>query len=149
MLLVPCVVAQTLNNRSSAPGPRTRAWEGDKVNWYLEVLRKYAVFSGRSRRKEYWMFFLFNMIVVCVLTIIEALVRSGAQMSVLTSIYSLGVLIPGIAVAIRRLHDTNRSGWWLLICFVPLIGAIVLIVFMTLDSQPGDNQYGPNPKSAV
>ncbi|MGO8781935.1 MAG: DUF805 domain-containing protein [Syntrophobacteraceae bacterium] len=69
--------------------------------------------------------------------------------SVLASIYALGILIPGIAVGVRRLHDTNRSGWWLLLALVPLIGSVVLIVFMVQDSQPGDNQYGQNPKQAA
>ena len=116
------------------------------MNWYLEVLKKYAVFSGRAHRTEYWMFFLFNVIISIVLGFLEGIIGTG---SVLASIYSLAVLIPGIAVSIRRLHDTNRSGWWLLICFVPLIGAIVLIIFLAQDSQAGDNQFGPNPKAVA
>jgi uncharacterized membrane protein YhaH (DUF805 family) len=125
--------------------------KGDNMNWYLEVLRKYAVFSGRARRKEYWMFFLFNLIIFFVLGLIEGFLRIAPQISgsVLATIYALGVLIPGIAVGVRRLHDTNRSGWWLLISLVPLIGAIVILVFMVQDSQPGDNQYGQNPKTAT
>ncbi len=121
------------------------------MNWYLEVLRKYAVFSGRARRKEYWMFFLFNLIIFFVLGFIEGFLRIAPQISgsVLATFYALGVLIPGIAVGVRRLHDTNRSGWWLLISLVPLIGAIVILVFMVQDSQPGDNQYGQNPKTAA
>ena len=121
------------------------------MNWYLEVLRKYAVFSGRARRKEYWMFFLFNLIIFFVLGLIEGFLRIAPQIngSVLASIYALAILIPGIAVGVRRLHDTNRSGWWLLISLVPLIGAIVILVFMVQDSQPGDNQYGQNPKTAT
>ncbi len=121
------------------------------MNWYLEVLRKYAVFSGRARRKEYWMFFLFNLIIYFVLGIIGEIVRIAPQINggVLASIYALGVLIPGVAVGVRRLHDTNRSGWWLLINFVPLIGTVVLIVFMVQDSQTGDNRYGQNPKTAA
>jgi len=113
------------------------------MEWYLGVLKKYAVFDGRARRKEYWMFVLFNIIVSVVLSIIESVV--GIQ-GVLSGLYALAVLLPAIGVSIRRLHDTNRSGWWLLIALVPLIGAIVLIVFTAQDSQPGSNQYGPNPK---
>jgi uncharacterized membrane protein YhaH (DUF805 family) len=138
------------------PGDRLTASEwvpgkGDNMNWYIEVLRKYAVFSGRARRKEYWMFFLFNMIIFCVLSVIEDILRIAPQTngSVLASIYALGILIPGIAVGVRRLHDTNRSGWWLLLALVPLIGSVVLIVFMVQDSQPGDNKYGQNPKQAA
>ncbi len=116
------------------------------MHWYLEGLKKYAVFCGRARRKAYWMFVLFNVIIALVIGIIEGLVGSPGVVGIL---YSLAVLIPGIAVSVRRLHDTNRSGWWLLISLIPLIGFVVLLVFMVQDSQPGANQYGPNPKAAV
>ena len=121
------------------------------MNWYLEVLKKYAVFSGRARRKEYWMFFLFNLIIGFVLSFIEGLAGIAAEsgMNVLATLYSLAVLIPSIAVSVRRLHDTNRSGWWLFISLVPIIGAIVLLVFLVQDSQPDENQYGPNPKAVI
>lgn len=118
------------------------------MNWYLHVLKNYAVFSGRARRAEYWWFFLFNLLASVALSIIDSvtgLVTAGG-IGILGTIYALAVLIPGLAVLVRRLHDTNRSGWWVLIAFVPLIGAIVLLVFAVLDSQPGTNQYGPNPK---
>ena len=116
------------------------------MNWYLEVLKKYAVFTGRARRKEYWMFVLFYLIIAFVLAIIDAVIGTGA---LLYGLYALALLIPNIAVAVRRLHDTGRSGWFLLIGLIPLIGAIVLIVFFVQDSQPGDNQYGPNPKAGT
>ena len=122
------------------------------MNWYLEVLKKYAVFSGRARRKEYWFFVLFNIIISIVLAVIDGVTGSfspEAGMGLLGGIYTLAVLIPGIAVSVRRLHDTERSGWWLLIALVPLIGAIVLLVFMVQDSKPGQNQYGANPKEAT
>ena len=122
------------------------------MNWYLDVLKKYAVFNGRARRKEYWFFSLFNLIIIIVLGVIDGMTGSysaSAGMGLLGGIYMLAVLVPAIAVGIRRLHDTNRSGWWLLIVFVPLIGAIVLLVFMVLDSSPGENQYGANPKEAT
>jgi uncharacterized membrane protein YhaH (DUF805 family) len=120
--------------------------------WYLDVLKKYAVFSGRARRKEYWYFCLFNVIISIVLAIIDVIFGTfsrAAGIGLLGGIYALAVLIPGLAVSVRRLHDRNRSGWWLFIALVPLIGAIVLVVFMVQDSQEGDNQYGPNPKRAV
>ncbi|MCK5860955.1 MAG: DUF805 domain-containing protein [Candidatus Hydrogenedentes bacterium] len=116
------------------------------MNWYLEVLKKYAVFSGRARRKEYWMFALFHLIIVVVLAIVEGLVGSPDVLGIL---YTLAVVIPSIAVGIRRLHDTGRSGWWHLITFVPLIGAIVLIIFMVQSGTPGANQYGADPKETV
>jgi uncharacterized membrane protein YhaH (DUF805 family) len=118
------------------------------MNWYLEVLKKYAVFSGRARRKEYWFFVLFNIIIALALTFIDfstGLYDVEFEIGLLSSLYSLAVLVPSIAVTIRRLHDTGRTGWWFLIAFVPIIGAIVLLVFMVFDSTPGDNQYGPNP----
>ncbi len=119
------------------------------MSWYLEALKKYATFRGRSRRKEYWYFTLFNMIVMLLLMAIDGMMgsfSSKAGIGFLSTIYSLAVIIPGIAVSIRRLHDTSRSGWWLLISFVPIIGGIVLLVFMVQDSKPGENEFGPNPK---
>ena len=121
------------------------------MNWYLAVLKKYAVFSGRARRKEYWFFALFNLIISFVLGFIDGLVGTfslEAGIGLLGGVYALAVLLPGIAVSVRRLHDTGRTGWWLLIALVPLIGAIVLLVFMLLDSKPGSNQYGDTPKGA-
>src|ERR1700675_2863896 len=119
------------------------------MNWYLGALKKYAEFAGRARRREYWFFVLFNLIISAVLSIIDMFVgtySASAGIGVLAGIYTLAVLLPGIGVSIPRLHDTGRSGWWLLIVLVPLVGAIVLLVFMLLDSQPGTNAYGPNPK---
>jgi uncharacterized membrane protein YhaH (DUF805 family) len=119
------------------------------MSWYLAVLKKYAVFSGRARRKEFWMFVLFNVIFSLVAALLDRLLgtRVGETGSGWISIlYSLAVLIPSLAVAIRRLHDVGKSGWWLLISLVPLIGAIWLLVLYIRDGQPGENQYGPNPK---
>lgn len=116
------------------------------MNWYMEVLKKYVVFSGRARRTEYWMFVLFNVIIAVVLNLIEGILKIPA---VLSGLYSLAVFIPGIAVGVRRLHDTGRSGWWMLINLVPFLGFIVFIVFVVQDSQPGENPYGPNPKAAA
>lgn len=122
------------------------------MNWYLSVLRQYAVFKGRARRKEYWFFILFNLIASLLLTVVDFMTGSlNAElgMGLLSGLYSLAVLIPSLAVTVRRLHDTGRTGWWLLIGLIPLIGAIVLLVFMLLDSQPGDNPYGANPKGVT
>jgi uncharacterized membrane protein YhaH (DUF805 family) len=114
------------------------------MNWYLGVLKKYVDFSGRAQRMEYWMFVLINFLVMIGIAIIDFVLGLGF----LGAIYGLGVLLPSIAVGVRRLHDTNRSGWWLLIGLVPVIGVIVLIVFFVQDSQPGANDFGPNPKGA-
>ncbi len=104
--------------------------------WYFDVFKKYAVFSGRARRKEYWMFFLINLIIAFAIGIIEGL--TGAS-DALSNIYSFATLLPSIAVGVRRLHDTDRSGWWLLL-------PIVNIVFLALDGQPERNRFGSNPK---
>ncbi len=122
------------------------------MHWYLKVLKKYAVFNGRSRRKEYWLFFLFNILISIVLSILDRITGNfNAQigMGLLGGIYFLAILIPGIAVTIRRLHDTGRSGWWWLIALIPLIGVIVLLIFMVQDSNPGQNRYGANPKEVT
>lgn len=121
------------------------------MDWYIGVLKKYFVFEGRARRKEYWMFTLFNIIVSIVLGIVDGILglRIGeASIGTLGLIYSLAVLLPCLGVSVRRLHDTDRSGWWLLIALVPLVGGLVLLYFMVLDSTPGSNKYGPNPKGA-
>ncbi len=113
------------------------------MNWYLAVLKKYAQFSGRARRTEYWMFVLFNLIASVVLAILDGILGTAGVIGVL---YSLAVLVPALAVAVRRLHDTGRSGWWLLIGLFPILGWIVLLVFAVQDGNSSDNAYGPNPK---
>lgn len=119
------------------------------MDWYLAVLKKYAVFSGRARRKEYWFFVLFNIIISITLSIIDISIGTGTAEGpgILSIIYSLAIIIPSLAVSVRRLHDTDRSGWWLLILLIPFIGLIVLLVFMFLDGSPGTNKYGANPKA--
>jgi uncharacterized membrane protein YhaH (DUF805 family) len=121
------------------------------VKRYIEVMRKYAVFSGRARRQEYWMFVLFNVIIVLFFGIIDEMADSDfeSSRSTLTTLYVLATLIPFLAVGVRRLHDTGRSGWWMLIGVIPIIGAIVLLIFIIQDSQLMDNQYGPNPKREI
>ncbi|MGG4219336.1 DUF805 domain-containing protein [Paenibacillus jamilae] len=113
------------------------------MQWYLNGLKNYVGFQGRARRTEYWMFVLFSVIATVVIGIIDGLF---GLTPILTYIYSLAVLLPSLAVMARRLHDTGKSGWWILIALVPLVGSIILIVFFCLDSQPGDNKYGKNPK---
>lgn len=117
------------------------------MHWYLTVLKKYAVFSGRAQRAEYWYFVLFNVIISIALNIVGSIL--GDDNGVLGTLYTLAVLIPCLAVSVRRLHDTGRSGWMLLIGLIPIIGTIWLFVLMVLDSNPGDNKYGPNPKITI
>ena len=111
--------------------------------WYLEVLKKYAVFGGRARRTEYWMFFLFNLFITGVLGLVEGFLGIPGVLGIP---YGLVVLIPSIAVTTRRLHDTDRTSWWLLISLLPPIGVVFLFIFMVMDSTPGQNRYGANPK---
>lgn len=120
------------------------------MNYFIDCLtKKYACFSGRARRQEYWLFFLFNLIASIIINVIGGVLAGATGVEAfayLGAIYSLAVLIPGFAVFCRRMHDTGRSGWWWLIGLIPFVGVIVLLVFCCLDSQPGENQYGPNPK---
>ena len=113
------------------------------MEWYINVLKKYAVFQGRARRKEYWMFTLVNFIIACVLSL---LTRFIGIFGILSFVYSLAILIPSIAVCVRRLHDIGKSGWWFLLILIPLVGSIILLVWYCMDSQEGENAYGPCPK---
>jgi uncharacterized membrane protein YhaH (DUF805 family) len=118
------------------------------MKWYWEVLKKYAVFSGRSRRKEFWIFGLIHTSIVFALKGVEILVlRSNPDSAIVfvQFVYLAATLVPTIAVSVRRLHDTNRSGWWYLVLLIPIVGLFALFLFAE-DSEPGDNPYGPNPK---
>jgi uncharacterized membrane protein YhaH (DUF805 family) len=108
------------------------------MEWYLRVLQMYTVFEGRARRTEYWMFFLFNLIIGFVLGFIEGVVGGPGVLGI---IYSLAVLIPAIAVGVRRMHDTNHSGWWILF-------PIVNLIFALTDGTKGDNRFGSDPKAS-
>lgn len=115
------------------------------MSWYLKVIQNYAVFSGRARRKEYWMFFLFNILVSfgigLVLGFAGAMMGVGTKLSdVASAVYALAILIPSIAVAVRRMHDLGRSGWWVLV-------PIANLVFLCSSGQAGENEYGPDPKA--
>ena len=119
------------------------------MDWYLKVLKQYADFNGRARRKEYWMFFLFNMIFAALASLIDysaGTVNYESGSGVFQGIYSLVVLIPGLAVAVRRLHDLDKSGWMLLLALIPPIGAIWLLVLFATNSKEGANKWGENPK---
>lgn len=117
------------------------------MNYYLSAWEKFGVFSGRSRRAEYWYFCLFNLIIGIILGIIGG--QFGNGVNLLSSLFSFATIIPGLAVSVRRLHDVGKSGWMLLITLIPLIGMIWLLVLLATDSNPGDNKYGPNPKGVA
>ncbi|MCR5474575.1 MAG: DUF805 domain-containing protein [Lachnospiraceae bacterium] len=107
------------------------------------VLGKYCDFQGRARRSEYWWYTL----AYCVVSgILSGLAQNSTLFGVISGIFSLALLLPSLGVSVRRLHDINKSGWWLLIGLIPIIGWIILLIWEVKDSDPGDNQYGPNPK---
>jgi uncharacterized membrane protein YhaH (DUF805 family) len=119
------------------------------MKWYFQVLRKYAVFAGRARRKEYWIFGLIHGLIIFALSyphILTSAVDSESHLGQIQMLYLLATFIPLVAVSVRRLHDTNRSGWWFLMYLIPLANLILFFLFMTENSQPGENRYGPNPK---
>ncbi|MBQ7211014.1 MAG: DUF805 domain-containing protein [Paludibacteraceae bacterium] len=120
--------------------------------WYLKVVKNYAVFSGRARRKEYWMFVLCNFLISLVLTILDGalgckLPVGTTEIGILNGIYGLALFIPGLAVAVRRLHDIGKSGWWYLINLIPAVGNIIFIVWTCFEGEPKANQYGEDPKA--
>ncbi len=115
---------------------------GEAVTRALTI--NYCNFSGRSSRSEYWWFILFNIIVGAAIGI----VFSGTFAEILSGLETLAFLLPSIGLGVRRLHDIGKSGWWLLLCFIPLIGQIILIIWFCQESQPFDNQYGPVPNLA-
>ncbi len=114
------------------------------MEYFVSVLKKYAVFSGRARRKEYWMFVLIATLISIATAAIDYFI--GGQL--INSLYSLAILLPSIAVGARRLHDTGRSGWWQLLALIPIIGWILLIIFYVKEGHEDDNDYGSNPKLA-
>lgn len=112
------------------------------MDQYIDAFRKYAVFSGRATRKEYWMFTLFNLLVFIILKFVLPIIN----LELLGTLYGLFIIVPSLAIGARRLHDTGRTAWWLLLNLIPLLGSAVLMAFAVLDSQTGTNIYGPNPK---
>ena len=112
------------------------------MTWYLRALQKYATFKGRANRREYWMFMLVHVLILLVIAAFDALISTGGILSV---IYSVFILIPGSALTFRRLHDSGKSGWWLLVAFIPFLGSVIIFIFLTLKTQGGQNKFGPNP----
>ena len=114
------------------------------MDWFIGALKKYAVFEGRARRKEFWMFYLFFMLFFVALVFVEVGLTGDA--TVLSGIYFLGTLVPGLAVTVRRLHEIDKSGLWYFISFVPLVWPITILIFLLTEGTTGDNKYGPDPK---
>ena len=119
------------------------------MDWYMKVIRNYAGFTGRARRKEYWMFVLFNMIFAIAAMILDkvlGLMIDPLPYGAIYIIYTLAIVLPSLAVAVRRLHDVGKSGWFLLIALIPLVGAIWLLVLFVTEGPHAPNEYGPDPK---
>ena len=119
------------------------------MEWYFRVLAKYAVFRGRARRKEYWIYILFNVIFSIILAFVDMSMDTfdtKTGVGLFGTIYAAVLILPSMAVTVRRLHDIGRSGWWILIPIVPILGAILMFAFLVQDSDPGENRFGPNPK---
>ena len=115
-------------------------------NWKLVVLERYAKFDGRAGRAEFWWYALANLIVYTALLI---LTQITGLFLILYFLYAIAMIVPGVAVGIRRLHDTDKSGWLMLIALAPLVGGIILLVFMVLEGTDGPNQYGAGPEPAA
>ena len=122
------------------------------MDWMTLPLKRYAEFTGRSRRKEYWMFFLFIIAVSVGLGIVEAILGLSATIGdaygPISLLFMLAIFIPSLAVQVRRFHDQGKSGWFVLLNFIPLLGSLIVLVFMCLDGTDGPNEYGPDPKAS-
>ena len=123
------------------------------LDWMMMPLKRYTDFAGRSRRKEYWFFLLGVFIVAILLSIIEGILglsgMVGGVYGPLTTLFLLGIIIPSIAVQIRRFHDQDKSGWFVLLSFIPFLGGLIVLVFMFLEGTKGPNRFGPDPKDAA
>ncbi|WP_201615993.1 DUF805 domain-containing protein [Psychrobacter urativorans] len=115
------------------------------VDWFKKGLRNYVNFSGRARRKEYWYFVLVQFILMFIAMVLDAVIFNS-ETGLFYVLVALGLFLPSIAVGVRRLHDTSRSGWWLLMSLIPLIGTIILLVFFASDTKPETNRWGPPAK---
>ncbi|MCL4117891.1 UNVERIFIED_CONTAM: hypothetical protein GTU68_045001 [Idotea baltica] len=122
------------------------------MKWYIRCIKNYANFSGRARRREYWMFLLFNFLIIFVLSFISGFVEDlfgTDDFYIIVGLYILFIIIPHLAVVVRRLHDINKSGAYWFIRFLPIIGPIWLLILLVEDSWDGNNKYGPNPKNII
>lgn len=116
------------------------------MNNYLQVLKKYAEFKGRSSRKEYWYFQIIQLLIIIFLVYWDSrlnMLDLEAGFGTLSGLYIVATLVPSLAVTVRRLHDISRSGWWFFISLVPLVGPIILLVMMLMAGEPAKNEYGP------
>lgn len=118
------------------------------MQWFMKCLNQYADFSGRARRKEYWMFSLFYTLCIIATLVLDGILVSltNSSMPIITILFVLAMTIPSLSVMVRRLHDTDRSGWWFLVTLVPLVGGFIFLFFLCVDGTLGSNRFGSNPK---
>lgn len=117
------------------------------MNYYSICLSRFAGFSGRARRREYWTFVLVNcLIALLLLTLGLAFGEDSPASNIMVTIFYLIMLVPNLSVSVRRLHDIGKSGWYMFLSLIPLIGGLILLIWSLMDSEPGENQYGKNPK---
>ncbi|MEM9649708.1 MAG: DUF805 domain-containing protein [Bacteroidota bacterium] len=118
------------------------------MKWYLKALKQFANFNGRARRKEYWMFILFNMIFGVAAMVLDNIIGLSGETPIgpIYGLYTLGMILPNLAVIVRRLHDIGKKWTWIFVGLIPVIGGIWLLLLLVKDSEPGENQFGPNPK---
>lgn len=137
-------ISETYNPQSSNGGENVLLVDRSPIDYYILAFQKYAQFSGRATRSEYWWFYLVTIAVSLLLAILDSVF--SIPFTLLSTIYFFASLIPSLAIQVRRLHDVDKSGWYMLLNFVIIIGWIWLLVLNILDSNPGANKYGPNPK---
>jgi len=137
-------ISQIYNPQSSNEGENVVLVDRSPIDYYILAFQKYGQFSGRATRSEYWWFYLVTIAVSLLLAIIDSVF--SIPFTLLFIIYSFGSFIPTLALLVRRLHDTGKNGWFLLVIFIPFLGILLLAISMFTDSTPGDNKYGPNPK---
>lgn len=121
------------------------------MNWFISVLKRPIEFHGRARRKEYWYFFACSLLITVLLSVIDNVLgwySESEEIGVLSGIFSLLVILPSLSVTVRRLHDTGRSGWWVLLYLIPILGFLILLYFLVLDSNSFKNKYGNSPKTS-
>lgn len=119
----------------------------EPINWFMKVVTQhYFDFNGRARRAEFWWYIVVYMVLAIIVNVIDSMVHLGG---LLGGLLSLALLLPNLGVAVRRLHDTNRSGWWILIALVPLVGIVLLIIWYAAEGTKGPNTYGPDPKGGA
>lgn len=137
-------ISQIYNPQTTNGGGNVLLVDRSPIDYYIQAFQKYGQFSGRATRAEYWWFYLVTFAVYILASILDSIL--SIPFGLISTIYSFGSFIPTLALLVRRLHDTGKNGWFLLVIFIPFLGILLFVISMFTDSTPGDNKYGPNPK---